>query len=124
MQLTLNLEFAPAPPVKPTLHDNFWIDVSPEAHFIGFTQKVEISQSLNDALQPAQTEDEDAYNQRLYDAIWLAHHYWYLDQRPSFSFTFNFPREDLTTGKITEASLRLHMEIQKASALLGLPRDF
>ena len=120
MQLTLSLEFAPAPPVKPTIQNNLWIDVSPEAHFIGFTQKVEISQSLNDALQPAQTEDEDAYNQRLYDAIWLAHHYWRLDQRPSYFFMFGFLREGLTT----EHNLHLHVEVHKGTARIGLLQDF
>ena len=124
MQLTLNLEFAPASPVKPTIQNNLWIDVSTEAHFIGFTQKVEISQSFNDALQPTQTEDEDAYNQRLYDAIWLAHHYWRLDQCPSYSFTFDLLREEVTTGTTSESSFRLHVEMQGGTALLGLLRDF
>lgn len=124
MQLTLNLEFAPAPPVKPFIPNNLWIDVSPDAHLIGFTQKVEISQSFKDALQPVQTEDDDAYNQRLYDAIWLAHHYWRLDQRPCFSFTFIFPRADLTTGEVIAGSLRLHVEMRDRTALLGLPGDF
>lgn len=124
MQLTLNLEFIPAPPVKATIQNNLWIDVSPEARLIGFSQKVEISQSLSDALQPLQTEDEDAYNQRLYDAIWLAHHHWCLDQHSSFSFTFTFPREDLTTRKLTESSLRLHAEIREGTVLLGPLGDF
>jgi hypothetical protein len=120
MQLTLNLEPTPAPPVKPFLPHDFWIDVSPEAHFIGFTQKVEISQSLSDALRPAQTAEEDAFNQRLYDAIWLAHHYWCLDQRPSYSFTFGFLREDLTT----EHSLHMHVEVHEGTTQIGLLQDF
>lgn len=124
MQLTLNLEFAPAPPVKPLIPNNLWIDVSTEAHFIGFTPKVEISQSLNDALQPMQTEDDDAYNLRLYDAIWLAHHYWRLDQRSSYSFTFDFLRADLTTGTIPQSNLRLHVEMHEGTAQLGLVQDF
>jgi hypothetical protein len=124
MQLTLNLEIAPAPPVKPFIQNQLWLDVSTEARLIGFTQNMEIRQSLSDALQPLQTENEDAYNQRLYDAIWLAHHYWCLDQRPSFSFTFHFRCEDLATGKINETSLRLHLEIREGAALLGFPEDF
>ena len=124
MQLTLNLKSIPAPPVKPFIPNNLWIDVSPEAHFIGFSQKVEISQSLSDALQLLQTEDEDAYNQRLYDAIWLAHHYWCLNQRPSFSFTFDFLHGNLTTGTITQSSVRLHVEMHEGTALMGLLQDF
>ena len=124
MQLTLNLEICTAPPVKKHFQNYLWIDVSPEARMIGFTQKVEISQSLGDVLQPLQTKDEDAYNQRLYDSIWLAHHHLCLDQRSSFSFTFNFLREDLATGNITEACLRLHLEMREGTALLGLLEDF
>jgi hypothetical protein len=122
MQLTLDLEFTPAPPVKPMIQNNLWIDVSPEARFLGFTQKVEISQSLSDALQPLRTEDEDAYNQRLYETIWLAHHYWCLDQCPSYSFTFDFLRDDLITGKPTEGSLRLHVEVHERTAQVGLSK--
>ena len=124
MQLTLNLEFSPLPIVKPILPNNPWIDVSPEARMIGFTQKVEISQALIDVLHPLQTEDEDAYNQRLYDSLWPAHHYFWLDPCSSFSFTFDFLREDQGTGKIAEASLRLHAEMHKGTALLGLLEDF
>ena len=124
MQLTLNLEFSPAPLVKSILPNNLWIDVSPEARMIGFPEKVEISQSLSDALQPFQTEDEDTYNQRLYEALWLAHHYWCLDRRSYFSFTFDFLREDGIRGKLGEASLRLHAEMHEGTALLGLLEDF
>ena len=124
MQLTLNLEFSSLPLVKSILPNNLWIDVSPEARMIGFTEKVEISQSLSDALQPFQMGDKDTYNQRLYEAVWLAHHYWCLDRRPYFSFTFDFLREDGITGKLTEASLRLHAEIHEGTALLGLLEDF
>ena len=124
MQLTLNLAFSPAPPMKAFIQNNLWIDVSAEAQLIGFREKVEISQALSDTIQPIQTEDEDAYNQRLYDAIWLAHHYWCLDQRPSFSFTFDFLHEDLVTGKVNENSLRLYLEIREGIASLGLLNDF
>ena len=124
MQLTLILEFSPLPLVKSILPNNPWIDVSPEARMIGFTEKVEISQSLSDTLQPFQTEDEDVYNQRLYDSLWLAHHYFWLDPCSSFSFTFDFLREDQGMGKIAEASLRLHAEMHEGTGLLGLLEDF
>lgn len=124
MQLTLSLAFSPAPPMKAFIQNHLWIDVSAEAQLIGFSQKVEISQALSDTLQPLQTEDEDAYNQRVYDAIWLAHHYWCLDQRPAFSFTFDFLLEDLVTGKVNENSLRMHLEIREGNAWLALLNDF
>lgn len=124
MQLTLNLKIIPPPLLKPPIQDNLWIDTSPEARIIGFTQEVEISQSLKDALQAVQTEDGDAYHQRLYDAIWLAHHYWCLDQRLSYSFTFDFRRTDVTTGMTTESSLRLHIEMHEGTVQIGLLQDF
>ena len=124
MQLTLDLESTPAPRVKPMIQNHICMHVSPEDRFIGFTEKVEISQSLSDALQSLQTEDEDVYNQRLYDVIWLAHHYWCLDQRPSCSFTFEFLREDMTTGITTESGLRLYVEIHEGTAQIGLLQDF
>jgi hypothetical protein len=110
MQLTLNL--------------TFWLDAGWAAGCLGFTKKVEVSQSLSDALMPLQTEDEDDQDQRLYDALWLAHHHLVLDQRSSFSFTLDFLREDKTTGTMTQTSLRLHVEEKKQLILLGLLRDF
>jgi len=124
MQLTLNLTFTPALPAKNIFKNTTWLDAGWAAGCIGFTKKVEISQSLSDALQPLQTEDEGDGDQRLYDALWLAHHYLVLDQRSSFSFTLDFLREDKTTGTMTETSLRLHVEEKEQLILLGLLRDF
>ena len=124
MQLTLNLTFTPAPPAKRIFKNTLWIRAGPEARMIGFTQNVEFSQSLSDALQPHSTEDKDEYDQRLYDALWLAHHYLCLDPRPSFSFSFDFLRDDRTSGRMLESSLRLHVEEKGQVILLGLLRDF
>ena len=86
---------------------------------------VEVSVTLSDALEALQSEDADSYDQRLYDALWLAHHYLSLDhQRQSIPFTFDFLREDKHTGKFTEAALRLRVEAQKRTVLLGLSQDF
>jgi len=124
MQLTMNLDIFSVQPGKKIIRSNLWIDVSPEARMIGFTRKVEVSQSLSDALQPIQTEDEDAYEQRLYDALWLAHHYLCLEERSSFSFTLDFLRDDLVAGRMTENSLRLHLEMCGSTVSLGLLEDF
>ena len=121
MQLTLDLSSTPRRKQKPIIKNTTWMDVTGIAKGVGFTIPVEVSIALSDALEPSQTEDVDDYDQRLYDALWLAHHYLSLDrQRESFTFTFDFLREDKHTGKITEASLRLRVEAQKQVVLLDL----
>jgi hypothetical protein len=120
MQLTFNLTFAPAPRRK-CLQATTWLDAGWATACIGFTKKVEISQSLSDALQHG---DEDDHDQQLYDALWLAHHHLALAQRPSLSFTFNFLHDDKLRGRHIERSLRLHMEEGDQLILLGLLQDF
>ena len=126
MQMQLTLDFTPRPSyLKPNIKNTTWMNVSDVARGIGFTIPVEVSIALNDSLMPLQTEDDEDYDQRLYDALWLAHHYLSLDhQRESLSFTFYFLREDKHTGAFTEASPRLRVEAQKQVVLLGLMQDF
>ena len=120
MQLTLNLTFAPAPSrnlIRPTT----WLDAGWATAPLGFTKKVEISQSLSDALQHG---DEDVHDQQLYDALWLAHHHLALAQRPSLSFTFDYLHDDKVKGRYVEHHLRLHVEERDHLILLGLLQDF
>jgi hypothetical protein len=125
MPMQLVLDFTPrAVNLKPIIKNTTWMDVSDVARGVGFTIPVEVSIALNDAIEPHRTEDDEDYDQRLYDALWLAHHYLSLDQRPSISFTFDFLREDKHTGRFIEASLRLRVEMQKQLVLLGLLQDF
>ena len=126
MQMQLALDFTPRPSnLKAIIKNTTWMNVSDVARGIGFTIPVEVSIALNDALEPLQTEDDEDYDQRLYDALWLAHHYFSLDhQRESLSFTFDFLREDKPSGKFIEASLRLRVEAQRQVVLLGLTQDF
>ena len=124
MQLTLNLTFAPAPSIKTIFKNTTWLNAGWASACLGFTKKVEISQSLSDALMPTQADDEDDHDQQLYDALWMAHHYLVLDQRPSFSFTFDFLRDDKINGRFEEHSLRLHVEEKEQLILLGLLQDF
>jgi hypothetical protein len=119
MQLSLNLTFTPAPPGTKIFKNTTWLGAGWAARCLGFNKKVEVSQALSDALAPLQTEDEDDHDQRLYDALWLTHHYRALEQRPSFSFTFDFLRDDKT-----ETSLRLRVQEKEQLILLGLLRDF
>jgi hypothetical protein len=123
-QLTLNLTFALAPSVKSILKNNTWLDAGWATACLGFTKQVEISQSLSDALMPSHANDEEDHDQQLYDALWLAHHHLALDQRPSFSFTFDFLRDDKINGRFIETSLRLHVEEKEQLILLGLIQDF
>ena len=124
MQLTLNLKFTPKPPIKTIFKNTTWLNAGWAAPCLGFTKQVEISQSLSDALMPTHAGDEDDHDQRLYDALWSAHHYLVLDQRPSFSFTFDFLRGDKMNGHFVEHSLRLHVEEKEQLILLGLIQDF
>ena len=125
MQMQLTLDFTPRHSnLKAIIKNTTCMDVSDIARGIGFTIPVEVSIALSDALEPLQTEDHDDYDQRLYDALWLAHHYFSLDQCLCISFTFDFLREDKHTGKFIEASLRLRVEAQKQVVLLGLMQDF
>ena len=123
-QLTLNLIFAPASSVKHIFMNTTWLNAGWASACLGFTKKVEISQSLSDALMPIHADDEDDHDQQLYDALWMAHHYLVLDQRPSFSFTFDFLRDDKINGHFVEQSLRLHVEEKEQLILLGLLQDF
>jgi hypothetical protein len=124
MQLTLNLLFTPAPPVKTFFKNTTWLNAGWATACIGFTKKVEISQSLSDALMNQHADDEADHDQQLYDALWMAHHYLVLDQRSSFSFTFDFLQDDKYNGRLTETSLRLHVEDKEQVVLLGLLQDF
>ena len=126
MQMQLTLDFTPRPSnPKPITQNKTWMNVSDIARGVGFTIPVEVSIALSDALEPLQAEDDEDYDQRLYDALWLAHHYLSLDLGlQSFTFTFDFLREDKYTGKFPEDSLRLRVETQKQVVLLGLLQDF
>jgi hypothetical protein len=125
MQMQLALDFTSRPPKqKPSIKNTTWMNVSDIARGIDFLIPVEVSIALSDALAPLQTEGDEDFDQRLYDALWLAHHYLSLDLRQSFTFTFDFLRQDCHTGKFTEASLRLRVEVREKVVLLGLLHDF
>lgn len=124
MQLTLDFTSTPPPKQKSIIKNPTWMDVRDIARGVGFTIAVEVSVALSDALEPLQAEDDEDYDQRLYDALWLAHHYLSLDQRPSFTFSFDFLRKDRHSANAKEASLRLRVEVQKQVVLLGLSHDF
>jgi len=72
MQLTLDLTFTPVPPVNRIFKNTIWLDAGWATACLGFTKKVEISQTLSDCLQPYPTVDDDDTDQHLYDALWSA----------------------------------------------------
>ena len=124
VKLSLDLTAEPALQRKPVIKNATWLDVSDLARDVGFAGTGYISVALHDELEPLQNETDGDYDQRLYDVIWLAHHYWRLDQRPTYSFTFDFLREDLITRLTTQSNLRLHVEVNERTARLGLLQDF
>lgn len=92
-----------------------WLEVDASA---------EMSVALHDALTPLSTEEDGDYDQRLYDALWLARFELALDHRESANFTFTFPRKHWRTEAITDISLRLHCEMHGETIRLGLFADF
>lgn len=124
MQLTLDFTSRTRLSRTPMVPSLTRLDVSEIAHGVGFANKVEVSLALSDALEPIQSEEDGDYDQRLYDALWLAHFQLSLDQSRSATFAFTFPRKHWKTEEITEASLRLRVETQPQSVLVGLPTDF
>jgi hypothetical protein len=126
MSMQLTLDFTPKPPLPRArlVHYQTWLDVSQVAHGVGFTTTVEVSVALQDALQPISSEEDGDYDQRLYDALWLARFELALAQSQSATFTFAFPRKHWKTEEITEVSLRLRVETQPQSVLIGLLPDF
>ena len=124
MQLTLNFTPKHQREQRPIIRNEVCLDVSDIARGVGFTTTVQISISLDDALQPLQNDMEGDYDQRLYDALWAAHFKLSLDQSQSATFNFTFPRKDVKTEKISEIGLRLRVEAQKQVVWLGLLQDF
>ena len=126
MSMQLIFDFTPRQQreERPSIQNEAWLDVSDIARGIGFTTVVQVSNTLNDALQPGQNETDGDYDQRLYDALWVVHFKLSLDQSQSGTFNFVCTRKHCTTGDALEVSLRLRVEAQKQVVLLGLLKDF
>jgi hypothetical protein len=124
MQLIPDLTPGPQLEQKQIIQNEDWIDVSDIARGVGFTTAVQVSVTLDDALRPLRNEMVENYDQRLYDCLWLAHFKLSLDQSPSATFNFTFPRKDRTREDVSEISLRVRVEAQEQVMLLGLLEDF
>ncbi len=106
-------------PTKPVLQHPppppLWLEVDANA---------EVSVALHDALTPLSTEKDGDYDQRIYDALWLARFELALDHRQSTNFTFAFPRKRWRTEEISDIPLRLRCEMHGDTIRLSLLADF
>lgn len=124
MQLTLDFKPRPQHPPHDLIASLTWLDVSEIARGVGFTTDAELSIALHDALEPVSTEEDGDYDQRLYDALWLAHFELSLNPRHATTFTFTFPHKHWRTDEITDIPLRLRCEVRDHVARLGFLTDF
>jgi hypothetical protein len=124
MQLTFDFTSKPQREQTSVIQNEAWLDVSDIARGVGFTTAVRVSISLHEALQPLQNEIADDYDQRLYDALWMAHFKLSLEDSQFAPFSFTFPRNDRKTGEDSEISLRVRAVTQKQIVQVGLLQDF
>lgn len=121
----LSMYLAPrVPKSTPVIDGTHWLDVSATAQGIGFAEPTAISVALRDALEPDDFEEDGDYEQRLYDALWLAHFKLSLDKVRSITFNFTFTREHSITGELNEVNLRLSVDRQEKATFLGLLQDY
>ena len=123
-QLPLDFSTRLPPPSCPIIVYPTWQDVSNIAAGVGFSEPVSISMALSDALEATQLEIVNEYDQRLYDALWLAHFELSLNDGRPASFTFTFSRAHWKTGELSETGLRLRVEKGSQGIRLGLKTDF
>jgi hypothetical protein len=115
MRTQLAFDFSlPAQPVMPVIQTEEWLDVTDIARGVGFTGPLEISVALNDALETCQAQSEEAYDQRLYDCIWLAHLQWTLFEGEAATLNFFFERANITP----ETHLRIRLKICEEQLVL------
>jgi hypothetical protein len=124
IQLSLDFTTRPRLQKEPIIQNSTWLDVSQIARGVGFTGRVQVSNALNDALEPFQNEIDSDYDQRLYDALWQAHFQLSLDRLRSATFNFSFTRRHGKPGEMYDVSLRLHAEIEEDTIYLGRLEDF
>jgi hypothetical protein len=121
MPTQLAFDFSlPAQPVMPVIQREEWLDVTDIARGLGFTGQVEISPALNEALETHQDEPEEAYDQRLFDCLWLVHLQWTLSEGEAATLNFLFER-----GKPSaDVRLRIRVEAQPGAIQLTLVEAF
>ena len=123
-QLPLDFSTRLPPPSRPIIAYSTWVDVSDIAAGVGFSEPVSISLALSDTLESTHLDTENNYDQRLYDALWLAHFELSLNDGRPTSFTFTFSLAHWKTGELSEIDLRLRVEKGPQGIRLGLKTDF
>jgi hypothetical protein len=106
----------PAEPALPEIQTEDWLEVTNIAQGVGFTGPVEMSLAVSDALEARQDEPEDAYDQRLYDCLWLAHLQWTLSEGEAATLNFFFERANSTA----ETRLQIRLEVREGIIRLDL----
>ncbi len=101
-----------------------WLIVSDLAKGTGFETETAISIALTDALAPNTKETETDYDQRLYDALWLAHFQFMMNGMQPVTFSFSFAPVQTNYKTFEETCLRLHVESINQTTFLGLLEDF
>ncbi len=117
-QLTLTLA-TPVASSAPVIDQTTWLDVSELAKGAGFEIQTAISIAFADAVAPTANESEGDYDQRLFDALWLAHLQFTLNGLQPSTFNFSFSR-----AQTNETRLCLHIESIHQTIFLGLLEDF
>jgi len=123
-QLTLDFTLRPRSQGQPIIQNESWLDESDIAHGVGFTDTVQVSVALNDALIHQQNERNSNYDQILYDVLWLAHFKLSLAILPCATFNFIIEQKDRRTEDASVVCLRLRVETQNHIVLLAFLEDF
>ena len=126
MSMQLTFDFFPRHQreQRPIIQNEAWLDASDIARGVGFTTTIQVGINLNEALQPLQNEIDDDYDQRLYDALWMAHFRLSLENSKFGRFNFTFPRKGWKPAEVAEISLRVRAVRQKQVVRIGLWQDF
>jgi hypothetical protein len=118
-QLAFDFAF-PLRPAVPVIQTEEWLDITDIARGVGFTSPVEISAALNDALESHQDEPEEAYDQRLYDCLWLAHLQWTFFPGEAAALNCFFERAPVNE----ERRMRIRLELWEKIIRPGLPGSY
>jgi hypothetical protein len=122
-QLTLAL-LSPIPKSTPIVDGIIWLDVTDLAKGVGFDTPTAISTALADSLASRSGETDSEYDQRLYDALWLAQFRLSLDQSASVTFAFSFKRQSIRKAEPDEVCLTLHAVLENQNVYIGFLEDF
>jgi len=108
----------------PVKRNSAWIDVSEIARGVGFTEMVQVCAALIDQLTPLQSEVDNSYEQRLYDALRRAHLELAQAHTTSPTFSFSFAQRFGQADEMQVIRVYLHAETGDKTVYLGRAEDF